>query len=103
MAEAENKTPTRPSAPVPKKAPASGPTLIERVVVGGKPFHAVSEDGERYIAQPGETVKVRGITAKNFSHVLVDPKVAAAQKEADDARTKAEAAATAAEGGSKES
>ena len=104
MAEAENKNPVaKPKAP--SAAPAKkeepgfiGPPVVLRVVTGNKPFSAVDEEGNRYLAQPGETVKVRGVTARNFAHVLVDPAVAEAQKKADEARAAAEAAAVKAEG-----
>ena len=54
--------------------------LVERIVVGPKPIHALDPDtGERYRAEVGDTVFLSARTAKTFSRYLKDPGVAKAE------------------------
>lgn len=94
-------------------AKAAKEKLLERVVVGPKPIHAQDKDGNRYVAQVGDTVYLPPHTAKTFARYLADPKVAKAQaaaKQAEEAsaadetaETPAPAAASDEGGGSDES
>lgn len=63
---------------------------FKRVVKGPKPIHHVDpKTGERFIAQPGDTIDVTPQTAVSKAAFLVDPKVAAAQKKAEEAAAEA--------------
>ncbi len=67
---------------------------LKRIVKGPKPIHHLNpKTGNRYIAEPGEEILVLPQQAKSKSHLLIDPKVAAAQKAAEEAANEAEAEA----------
>ncbi|KKM27948.1 hypothetical protein LCGC14_1569640 [marine sediment metagenome] len=54
--------------------------LVERIVVGPKPIHALDPDtGARYRAEIGDTVFLSARSAKTFSRYLKDPGVAKAE------------------------
>ncbi len=54
--------------------------LVERIVVGPKPIHALDPDtGARYRAEIGDTVFLSARTAKTFSRYLKEPGVAKAE------------------------
>ncbi len=66
---------------------------LKRVVKGPKPLHHLNpKTGKRYIAEPGEEILVLAQQAKSKSHLLIDPKVAAAQKAAEEAANESEEA-----------
>lgn len=71
--------------------------LFTRVVSGVKDYDWVDPaTGERKRVAPGNTIQVTAEQARAFSHVLVDPAVAEAQKAAAAAMRKAEDEAEAA-------
>ena len=68
--------------------------LVERIVMGNKPFHGIDPDAGdrtgRFMAQPGETIRVSVACAAAFPHRLGNPEVVAAQQKALEAQQKAE-------------
>jgi hypothetical protein len=59
---------------------------LKRVVKGPKAFHHLDpKTGKRFIAQPGEEIFVLAQQAKSKAKHLIDPKVAAAMKAAEEA------------------
>ncbi len=73
-------------------------TLLDRVVAGNKNYsyydhEAVAGENPRKVAVPGDTIQVTARQAKAFSHRLVDPGVAEAQKHADEVAAAAQAEA----------
>lgn len=66
--------------------------LVKRIVIGNKVFHGINhKTGQRIHAQPGDIVEVTPRQAMSFHDRLVDPKVAKARKEAEEAEIAANA------------
>jgi hypothetical protein len=78
-------------------AKAKQEKVLERVVKGPKPLHHIDPlTGLRFLAKVGDKIKVRAQQAISKAHLLIDPRVAEAEKVA--AAAAAESLAEAAKG-----
>lgn len=65
--------------------------LVERVITGPKGIWAIDDKGNRYLAKPGETVKLSTRTAKSFARYCEAPNVAAAKAKVREEESKVDA------------